>query len=371
MIEPRRRRRRPRAHADAERQRHRSAPDVWPDGNPNSTGPGNRRAASAMTDARGAAGRRGSSHRGNSPMTTAAARAEQPGLPQLRHHAIQPVRALGHFVEEQDVTRRRIERERRAERGEQLRERSAQQRCRPPRRAESSRAAGAIMRRRSARACRPASNDVAVVAGRAARQTAVEHRPVKRDDAAADRQAGQHRRDVAVADERLGRTPHVCRDRAAAAAARCRSRRARAIRPAIDGSAHAARKRRRAHGRRARDVSAAREDSLVVHGLESERCGSRQRRRRTPRGVNGLAGATTAMRSPAASARGFAHAQRSAPSRRRPPDARRGRGCARSARPARPRPRPAPRNRSLARRCRAKRVLDRALTAGAPARPRR
>ena len=56
-----------------------------------------------------------------------AAPREQPGLPQLRHHPVEPVRTLADFVEEQDVSLRRREGERRAERRQQLRQRAAEQ----------------------------------------------------------------------------------------------------------------------------------------------------------------------------------------------------------------------------------------------------
>src|SRR5581483_9955047 len=55
---------------------------------------------------------------------------EKTGLCELGHFAIEAVRALIDFVEEQHVSWWRIERERRAERREQLSERAAEQRSR-------------------------------------------------------------------------------------------------------------------------------------------------------------------------------------------------------------------------------------------------
>src|SRR5439155_1561072 len=48
-----------------------------------------------------------------------------------------------------------------------------------------------------------------VVAGGAATETAREHRPVKRDHAAADRQKSQERRQIAVPDQRFRRPPDL------------------------------------------------------------------------------------------------------------------------------------------------------------------
>ena len=62
-----------------------------------------------------------------------------PAQPQLRQHAVEPVRPLADLVEKQHVAGRRRERVRRAERRQQLRERAADQRPGAPRRAAASR----------------------------------------------------------------------------------------------------------------------------------------------------------------------------------------------------------------------------------------
>ena len=198
---------------------------VWPEGKPITTGPGKSANSSAIT-ARAVGSPDGSSHLGSSPMTTAEARASRPGLPQLRHHAIQPVRALADLVEKQHVARRRRESERRAERREELRQRPAEERA--GRLPVSNRFEPG--RRELAHRLAPAERGherVRVVALRAAAQPAGEHRAVKRDDVAAEREERQHRRQIAVADERLAGAPAPRHGRAAAAPARCRSRRAR------------------------------------------------------------------------------------------------------------------------------------------------
>ena len=71
---------------------------------------------------------------------------QQAAQTQLRQHAIEPVRPLADFFEEQDAAVGRIERVRRAERREQLRQRAAEQQAGAPRRAEAPRAAGARSR---------------------------------------------------------------------------------------------------------------------------------------------------------------------------------------------------------------------------------
>ena len=59
-------------------------------------------------------------------MTTALA-SSTARLLQLRDHAIEPVRTLADFVDEQHVAGRRVERVRRAERRQELRQRAAEQ----------------------------------------------------------------------------------------------------------------------------------------------------------------------------------------------------------------------------------------------------
>ena len=112
-------------------------PVVWPDGNPKSTGPG--KSARQPRDRRRARSTSppGSSQPRISPNTSARARASTPLEPQLRQHAVDPVRPLVDVLEEQHAAVRRIERVRRPERRGQLRHRAAEQRTLPPRPARS------------------------------------------------------------------------------------------------------------------------------------------------------------------------------------------------------------------------------------------
>ena len=86
---------------------------------------------------------------------------EQPGLPQLRDHPIETIRPLADLVEKQHAARRRIECKRRAHRGEQLRQRAAEQHARAsPRESSRGRAPSArpsARRRHSARSNESAS----------------------------------------------------------------------------------------------------------------------------------------------------------------------------------------------------------------------
>jgi len=109
---------------------------------------------------------------------------------QLRQHAIQTIRTLGHFVEKQDAPCRRVERVRRAERRAQLCQRTADQ--------EAGGFAGVqnfnlwmrdfVSRFRPAQA---ADKRCAIVSALATGKTPFEHRPVKRDDAADQREPRQ------------------------------------------------------------------------------------------------------------------------------------------------------------------------------------
>ena len=76
------------------------APVVCPDGRPNSTGPGKSRMQLATTS-RAAACRPARRSSGSSPNTTRRRAREEPAQPQLREHPIEPVRPLADFVEEQ------------------------------------------------------------------------------------------------------------------------------------------------------------------------------------------------------------------------------------------------------------------------------
>ena len=118
-------------------------------------GPGKSANSSAIT-ARAVGSPAGSSQSGQLADDDGRRAREQPGLPQLRHHPIEPIRPLADFVEEQHVARRRIERERRAERRQQLRQRAAEQQAgrlaranRLERRAASARPAARAGRARS------------------------------------------------------------------------------------------------------------------------------------------------------------------------------------------------------------------------------
>ena len=88
-------------------------------GNPDST---------SSTTARAVTAPPGSSQRGSWPKTIADARREAAAQAQLRQHAVQTVRPLAHFVEEQHVARGRLEFERRRRASEQLRQRAAEER---------------------------------------------------------------------------------------------------------------------------------------------------------------------------------------------------------------------------------------------------
>ena len=163
-----------------------SAPVVWPDGNPNSTGPG--KSASTSRDRRRApSGCRRARRTAAARRTRAPTRAPStPAQPQLRQHAIEPIRPLADFVEEQHAARR-ADRTRTASRATP-RAASACRRaaCRPPHpaRSASSRAgASSPTGSGSAQTARRTSRGRSPPAP--LRQPPVEHRPVKRDDAAA------------------------------------------------------------------------------------------------------------------------------------------------------------------------------------------
>ena len=174
------------AARDAERQRHRRARAC---GRTESrSGPARENRRTDRPSPRGAVGSPdGSSQRGSSPMTTALARREQAGLPQLRHHAIEPVRALADLVEEQDVAGRRVEGVRRAERRQQLRQRPAEQRARRPRPGRAS--------RRPAAPARPSARG-----GRA---------PVRTSRGRSRRRRGRAGRRASVRETRRGRSRSV------------------------------------------------------------------------------------------------------------------------------------------------------------------
>ena len=125
-----------------------------------------------------------------------------------------------HFIEEQHVTPAGGAKANGvAKRRQDLRERAAEEH--PARLARTNR----VERRRrqlaerlTAGTPRPA-NDWRSHPGGAAREAADQHRSVKRDQPAADREKREQRREIAVADERLARAALPPRDPAAAAPA--------------------------------------------------------------------------------------------------------------------------------------------------------
>ncbi len=148
---------------DAERQRHGRAGACGPTESRTAPVRGSPPSASAIA-ARAVGSPDGSSQPGSSPMTTAEARASRPAWPQLRDHAIQPIRPLADLLEEQHVSGRRREGERRPERRQQLRQRAAQQRAGALRPAGSSRAPAAPARPSARGRHSAATNDAAIVA---------------------------------------------------------------------------------------------------------------------------------------------------------------------------------------------------------------
>ena len=271
---------------------------VWPDGNPNSTGPGNPAATSSMTS-RAVTAPPGSSQRGNWPKTIADARREPAAQAQLRQHAVQPVRPLAHFVDEaaRGPPAAGIRTASRATR-------AAASACR---RTSGPAGLAGAERSRARRATARPSGSVAQAAqerrGDRRRRSPSRSRPsiigpCTRRQADVARRETRGGRDVAVADERRARPTDRDRRRAAAASRRCRSRRA----PRSTASTSVA--RQRAHQRRGAGLRRA--------GDESRR-GRRRARRRPARDPsrrssatpasnsarsNGLAGATSATRLP-------------------------------------------------------------------------
>ena len=276
------------------------APGVCPDGKPASIGPAKpsstRRTASAPRTSPP-----GSSQPGSSLKTMAAGAADDAGLDQLRQQPIEPVRPLVHLVEEQDAAGRRVERERRPERGRELGDGAADEHARGLALAPDLEA-GRHQRAHRLGDRHGAHERVAVVAG-AIGEAAFQHRAVEAHEAASLLQPRVDRRDVAVADEHLGRR----RDRggieqrqdlgAAVAAA-----------GADDAGDGGIRERllevRGTQRGVAGEVAAGLRPHAIVHrdlealALELEHAASE----RPPR-AHGLAGATMAIRSPGRSAR--------------------------------------------------------------------
>ena len=267
----------------------------------------------------------GSSHCGSSPTTTARARASQPAW-----RACVTIRSSRYgrsadFVEEQHVALRRRKRVGRAERRQQLRQGAAEQRAACLAAMQRLEPVGRELAHRLSAAQR-AQERVAIVAGVAAPQPAGEHRPVKGDQPADDGEKREERREVAVADERLagalrlGRIEQRQQLGAAVAAPHADEAGDRRIAP---GGAD----RAGAQLGRARQIALPGEHRVVVDRLELQPANLVDAVRRTRSRLKALAGATTARRSPGASARGL-RITRSGPSRRQSRGARRGRASA-------------------------------------------
>jgi hypothetical protein len=214
------------------------APDVCPDGRPKRTGPLNPRVSSSSTS-RIAGSPPGSSQRVISPNTSADARPMMPAEPQLREEPVDPIRTLGNVFEKQDAALGRIERIRRAEGGRQLRERAADEQP-----GGLPRAQHLELRRRDGAdrlgATQASQERVPVVAFLTPREPRLEHRAVKRDNAALECEPREQRRRVAVADEGLRRGPGQVVEQREQVYAPVTA--PDGEQPAIDGSCQAARK---------------------------------------------------------------------------------------------------------------------------------
>src|SRR5688572_17911045 len=133
---------------------------------------------------------------------------QHPRQPQLRQHAIDPERALADIFQKKHVAVRRIERVRCTKRRNELRKRPTHQWPRGLTRLERLEPRRRELTERL-RARQGAEERVAVVCIDAAAEPAIEHRSMKRHDAATPRQVREHRRQVAVPDERLRRLPQI------------------------------------------------------------------------------------------------------------------------------------------------------------------
>src|SRR5207245_9067947 len=122
----------------------------------------------------------------------------------LRHHSMEPIRPLADLIEKQDVAGRRIERERRADRRQYLRQRPAEERSGGFAHTNRLEAGRRQLAHRLAVAHRR-DERMTIVSGCAATESSRQHRTVERDELAADREKCEQRREIAVSDERLPR----------------------------------------------------------------------------------------------------------------------------------------------------------------------
>ena len=168
-------------------------------------GPAKSRRQRARSTSRAVSAPPGSSQPRISPKTSAARARQHAAQPQLRQHAIDPVRPLVDVLEEQDAAVRRVERERRPERRDQLRHRAAEQR--PCRLAGPQRLAGRRARSSSPRPSLQQRQERALVVARRRRAPAGRSSigPWSAVMPHCARQPRQQRRVVAVADEQLRR----------------------------------------------------------------------------------------------------------------------------------------------------------------------
>ncbi len=164
-----------------------TGPVVCPEGTPQNTGPSKPAIAWRMAST---AVRRppGSSHPRISPNTTRAGAAQHARLFELRQHAMQPIRALVHVLEEEEAALGRREGVGRAERGDQRASACRRTAGRAPRRPGSRRPFRTSAPCRSAPRAR-AINDADVVAVRPAAEAPFQHRAVQRGNAAGGRSA--------------------------------------------------------------------------------------------------------------------------------------------------------------------------------------
>src|SRR5881396_3412065 len=108
-----------------------------------------------------------------------------------------------------------------------------------------------------------------IVSGRAATESSCQHRTVERDELAADREKCEHRREIAVSDERL--------PRAACLIAIEERQQLDAAVPATDANHTGYRfvaprglNRRRPHARRTCDITIPRKHRVVIHRHEPQ-----------------------------------------------------------------------------------------------------
>ena len=231
----------------------------------------------------------GSSHRGSSPDHDGGRAREQAGLPKLRHHAVEPIRPLADFVEEQTRSPR-ADRTRTACRAM----RAAASACRrtaarAPRRAGPSRGAGGASSPIGSRRHRARSKESRSYpsAPRPSRPASIG--PWNATIPQLQRQERQERRQIAVSDEGLAGAPRLLAIeqrqhlRAAVSAAHADDAGNRRIAP---GRIESPRRGPRAD----RPRTLPREDRVVVHGRRNPGGGAPRRRDRTRHARTGWRG---------------------------------------------------------------------------------